>query len=139
MSSISFFPLIHTEVEQERLAARRKQAIDILQNSFPCKIEHIQKLIAYEDDLSSVFYKDVVFEPSFTQSAITQLSVDAEAQIQALKQLNLSESGMTGSAEKTVMPEDIVGKGKKVFGEEETVEGVRVGMHWFEVMKVNKI
>lgn len=85
------------------------------------------------------FTKDVVFEPSFTQSAITQRSVDAEAQIQALKQLNLSESGMTGSAEKTVMPEDIVGKGKKMFGEEETVERVRVGMHWFEVMKVNKI
>ncbi|UOH82934.1 hypothetical protein LQV05_005647 [Cryptococcus neoformans] len=46
---------------------------------------------------------------------------------------------MTGSAEKTVMPEDIADKGKKVFGEEETVEGVRVGIHWFEVMKVNKI
>lgn len=139
MSSISLFPLIHTEVEQELLATRRKQAIDILQNSFPYKIEHIQKLIAFKDDPSSIFYKDVVFEPSFTQSAITQPSVDVEAQIQALKQLNLSESGMTGSAEKMVMPEDIVGKGKKVFGEEETVEGVRVGMHWFEVMKVNKI
>lgn len=46
---------------------------------------------------------------------------------------------MIGLVEKMVMFEDIVGKGKKVFGEEEIVEGVRVGMYWFEVMKVNKI
>lgn len=39
-----------------------------------------------------------------------------EAQIRTLTQLNLSDNGTTGAAEKTVMTEDIVSKGRKKFG-----------------------
>ncbi|WVQ77758.1 hypothetical protein IAR50_007448 [Cryptococcus sp. DSM 104548] len=133
------------QVLQDLLAARRLQAVSIIHNDFPAKILHIQKLLEGENDPNSPFWKDIVFEKAYTEPSIGQPGVP-----KGIDGLDLNngahENGDKGEGEEgtvgkeklqAVLPKDIVTRTTGLSGDQEG-ENVRMGMHWFEVFKVNE-
>ncbi|WVW86909.1 hypothetical protein I302_108964 [Kwoniella bestiolae CBS 10118] len=114
------------EVLKDLVASRRLRAIDILQNLIPAKITTVQAIIDQEEDPSSPFYKGQVFEVAYTDPKILQPSelIASDAHPKG--------EGELGS-EKLILPQDITKPGPN------DGEGVRMGPHWFEVVRVNPV
>ncbi|WWC73677.1 uncharacterized protein I206_107649 [Kwoniella pini CBS 10737] len=116
------------DVTKDLMAKYRLRAIDILQNIMPAKIIDIENLINQEKDSSSPFYTGQVFEAAYSAPKLIQpaLIVDENEN---------KGSGESSLTDKPIMPADITTC--STTGEEKP-QDVRIGQHWFEVVKVNK-
>ncbi|WWC92819.1 uncharacterized protein L201_007778 [Kwoniella dendrophila CBS 6074] len=108
------------EVLKDLITAQRLQAIDILQNVMPIKIVEIRNLIKQEEDPSSMFFKDQVFEVIFTDVNLQQPSSITQ----------------DGSERKVIVPNDLDTAQKT---EGHNSPDAKIGDHWFEVLKPNPV
>nr|XP_018260288.1 uncharacterized protein I303_07206 [Kwoniella dejecticola CBS 10117]OBR82446.1 hypothetical protein I303_07206 [Kwoniella dejecticola CBS 10117] len=113
------------EVMKDLIAAHRLRAIDILQNVMPAKILEITDLIKQEENPSSPFYKGQIFELSYTKPKLSQPATGDAYQ----------GAEVTSLTDKPVLPVDISALS---IADAPEVGGVRMGQHWFEVVKVNE-
>ncbi|WVQ78930.1 hypothetical protein IAT38_001022 [Cryptococcus sp. DSM 104549] len=131
------------EIFQNLLIERRAQAIDILQNNFPEKIAHLQTMLKGENDPSSIFWVGRVEEPGFTEPKVLQPTEDAIAEYEKLRTNGsdaVMEDGAGREKRQVVLPKDIVARGVQAVQEDaDESKGVRMGMHWFEIMEVNQV
>ncbi|ODN72893.1 hypothetical protein L202_08316 [Cryptococcus amylolentus CBS 6039] len=131
------------QVLRDLLSARRVQAASIIHNDFPSKILHIQKLLEGENDPNSPFWKDIVFEKAYAEPTIGQPELPkglGGLDINGSNENGAKSDGEEGTVGKekfqVVLPKDIVTCSTNLTEEQEG--GIRLGMHWFEVFKVNE-